>query len=145
MTAPAAPVSAATEQKYDDQDNQYQIHGISPLATAWFAARVSVQRHLEDIVPDKPAAGRLGGIASLSNLQLQAADFCECEQYWPARRQTCVWDWFAAVARLPATARSVTLSAYPAETWCENISRYLQPTLPTSGSAARSARNPGWF
>jgi hypothetical protein len=57
MTAAATPVSAAAEQKHDNDDDQYQFHGISPLmATALFAAHPSVQRHLQGIVPDKPAA-----------------------------------------------------------------------------------------
>jgi hypothetical protein len=57
MTAAATPVSAAAEQKHDHNDNQYQFHGISPLmATASFAAYLSIQRHLQGIVPDKPAA-----------------------------------------------------------------------------------------
>jgi hypothetical protein len=34
MTATATPVSAATEQKYDQNDNQDHIHGISPLMAA---------------------------------------------------------------------------------------------------------------
>jgi hypothetical protein len=39
MTAAAAPVSTAAEQKHHHNDNQYQFHGISPLmAMALFAA-----------------------------------------------------------------------------------------------------------
>jgi hypothetical protein len=39
MTATATPITAATEQDHQHNDNQNQFHGISPLmATALFAA-----------------------------------------------------------------------------------------------------------
>jgi hypothetical protein len=39
MTATATPISAATEQEHEYNDNQEQFHGISPLmAMALFAA-----------------------------------------------------------------------------------------------------------
>jgi hypothetical protein len=53
MTSIATPVSAATEQEHQHNDDQDQFHGISPLmATALFAEHLSIQRLLHFIVPD---------------------------------------------------------------------------------------------
>jgi hypothetical protein len=54
MTSTATPVSAATEQEDQHNDNQDHFHGNSPLmTTALLAEYLSVQRPLGFIVPDK--------------------------------------------------------------------------------------------
>ena len=60
MTSTATPVSAATEQEHQHNDNQEQFHGISPLtATALFAAYPSIQRTHQWVVPEKRATRQL--------------------------------------------------------------------------------------
>jgi hypothetical protein len=52
MTATATPVSAATEQEHQYNDNQEQFHGISPLmAMALFAAPKAFNGILEVLFP----------------------------------------------------------------------------------------------
>jgi hypothetical protein len=54
MTAAATPISAAAEQQNENNDNQDQFHGTSPvMAMALCAAYQSLQRRLQSIVPDK--------------------------------------------------------------------------------------------
>jgi hypothetical protein len=60
MASTATPISAATEQKHYQNDNEEQFHGISPLmAMALFAAYLSIQRRLQSIVPNKRATPQL--------------------------------------------------------------------------------------
>jgi VanZ family protein len=60
MTPTTTPISAAAEHEHYQNDNQDQFHGISPLmATALFAACLSIQRPLQCIVPDKRATRQL--------------------------------------------------------------------------------------
>src|ERR1700687_3165421 len=63
-TSAATPVSAATEQEHQHNDNQDQFHENSPLtAIALSAAYPGIQRRLQGIVPDKRATP--AGIARL--------------------------------------------------------------------------------
>jgi hypothetical protein len=56
MTATAAPISATAEQQHQHNDNQDQFHWISPLmAMALFARHLSIQRHIQTIVPGSRA------------------------------------------------------------------------------------------
>jgi hypothetical protein len=68
MTSAATPISAATEQEHHYNDDQDQFHGISPLlATALFdLPRLSVQRRLQSIVPDKRAPNLRRGCEQFS-------------------------------------------------------------------------------
>jgi hypothetical protein len=60
MTSTATPVSAATEQQHDHNDNQNQFRGNSPLmAMALFAACQSIQQRLQSIVPDQRSTPQL--------------------------------------------------------------------------------------
>jgi hypothetical protein len=60
MASTATPVSAATEQEHDHNDNQDQFHGNSPLmAMALFAAYQSIQQRPQSIVPDQRAPPQL--------------------------------------------------------------------------------------
>jgi hypothetical protein len=53
MTATATPVSAATEQEHQHNNDEDQFHGNSPLmTTALFAAHQIFQRRLKGIVPE---------------------------------------------------------------------------------------------
>jgi hypothetical protein len=73
MTSTATPVSAAAEQEHYHNDNQDQFHGISPLmATAFFAAYLSVQRRLQNIVPNKRATRQLA-LRRVSNFAQSSA------------------------------------------------------------------------
>jgi len=57
MTSTTTPISAAAEHEHYQNDDQDQFHGISPLmATALFAACLSIQQPLQCIVPDKRAS-----------------------------------------------------------------------------------------
>jgi hypothetical protein len=69
VTSTATPVSAATEQQHQHNDNQEQFHGTSPLmAMALFAAHLSIQPRLQGIVPDKRAT---------SNLHCEVSNFAQ--------------------------------------------------------------------
>jgi hypothetical protein len=73
MTSTATPVSAAAEQEHYHNDNQDQFHGISPLmATAFFAAYLSIQRRLQNIVPNKRATRQLA-LRRVSNFAQSSA------------------------------------------------------------------------
>ena len=73
MTPTATPVSAATEQEHQHNDNQEHFHGISPLmATALFAGCPSIQRPVQCIVPDERAI-RQFALWGMSNFALFSA------------------------------------------------------------------------
>jgi hypothetical protein len=56
VTSPAAPVSTATEQEHQHNDNQEQFHRTSPLMVmALFAAHLNIQPRLQSIVPNEHA------------------------------------------------------------------------------------------
>jgi len=75
MTSTATPISAATEQEHEYNDNQEQFHGISPLmAMALFAA----PKH--STVSSKYCSRSTGGLPDLhcgdvSNSALSSPEF----------------------------------------------------------------------
>jgi hypothetical protein len=58
MASTATPVSAATEQEHDQNDNQDHFHGNSPLMAKHYLPRtLRIKRRLQRFVPDGSGTG----------------------------------------------------------------------------------------
>jgi hypothetical protein len=64
MTSTTPPISATTEQNHHQNDNQDQLHGISPLmVAALFSRHPSNQRRPHGIVPTAAHRGTVSNFA----------------------------------------------------------------------------------